>query len=637
VPGLASQLQFALECGVKGLGFYQDYFGIPYPLPKLDMVAVPDFATGAMENWGIMTFRDTALLLDPDKTSLAQKQWVAIVVLHEEAHQWFGNLATMAWWNDVWLNEGFATWLEVMALNTLFPEWLPWEQFGEEHVARAMELDGLANTHPIDVVVDDPRALDEIFDAVSYSKGASIINMLHHYIGDQAFREGLHNYLNAHKYGNATTADLWAAFAKASGKPVDSVMHAWTSRPGYPLVSYDNGQAVQRRFYSSPREAKRAKDAGAWPVPLSVLLDNGRETEPVLANTAAYDLPDSVASAQWFKPNAGQTGFFRSLYTEPMIQALRPALESGKLSAVDRFGVINDVTATTEAGLSDSTGLLELVAALRQEHDYVVWSGVSGALGGLEATVEDEAVRDQIDRFGHWLVRPNVERLGWEGHPDESSFDRLMRPMVLQQAVRFDDQAVTDSARERFDQFVAGQPLDPDLRPVVLYAAARHGGAAEFDALLDRYRHEQSPQAKLSLLAALGRFKKRPEIERFLALGLSPEVRPQDIFVVIAWAFRNRDARVLAWQYLQDNWGTFLQRYGEGGHMLERFPVYVAWGFATHEMAKQIGEFFKAHPHPVLERPAAQAVEAVELKADWYERDQDKIVAFLKDWTVKQK
>jgi aminopeptidase N len=280
--------------------------------------------------------------------------------------------------------------------------------------------------------------------------------------------------------------------------------------------------------------------------------------------------------------------------------------------------------------------LLGLVAALRRESDYVVWGGVSSALGGLEAVVEDEPLRDQIDRFGHWLVEPNVERLGWQAGGGESSFDRLMRPMVLQQAVRFDNQPATAEARRRFDVYMDGGEMEPDLRAVALYAAARHGGAAEFDAILERYRQEQSPQVKMSLLAALGRFRQRPEIERFLALGLSPDVRPQDIFMVIAWGFRNREARDLTWAYVKDNWSTFVKRYSGGGHMLERFPTYAAWGFATHKMATEIDKFFREHPHPVLTRPTAQAVEAVGLKADWWERDRDEIKAFLQKWARAQ-
>jgi puromycin-sensitive aminopeptidase len=637
-PGREGQLAFALETSVRALEFYNGYFGIPYPLPKLDMVALPDFAAGAMENWGLVTYREVALLLDPAKTSLANKQRVAEVITHELAHQWFGDLVTMSWWNDLWLNEGFASWMEVFAKDHLFPEWEVWTEFVNTDFAYSMDMDGLANTHPIEVEVDDPRGLDEVFDAVSYYKGSSIINMLHHYLGGDDFRKGLQDYLKRHSYGNAVTHDLWAAFGKASGKPVDEIMSAWTGQPGHPVVSFDNGDLKQRRFYSSPREAAKAKDnAAVWPIPFGALLADGTETEQLLVKTPTAELPGAVTAAEWFKPNPGQTGFYRSVYTEPMIQALTPALRGDKLPAVDRFGVVNDVFGTIEAGILDSLVGLELVEALRGESNYVVWTAVAGGFGSLEAVVEDEALRKQLDNFGRWLIQPNVKRLGWEAKDGESSFDTLLRSTVLQQAIRFDDKTVTAEAETRFKAYLEGAAVDPDLRPVILYGGARNGGVEEFVAILERYRKEQSPQVKVSYLSALGRFRKPELIARFLELGVSDEVRPQDVYIVLAWGMRNREAREATWAWVQQHWGMFLKRYGGGGHMLDHFPTYVGAGFATHEKAKEIGAFFTAHPHPAIGRPVAQAVEAVELKADWYERDRDAITAFIKGWSAKQK
>jgi puromycin-sensitive aminopeptidase len=638
-PGRKGQLGFALDTAVRTLSFYNEYFGIPYPLPKLDMIAVPDFSVGAMENWGAVTYREVALLLDPAKTSLSNKQRVAEVITHELAHQWFGNLVTMAWWNDLWLNEGFASWMEVYAKDSLFPEWDVWTEFVNTDFAYSMDMDGLANTHPIQVEVDDPRALDEVFDAVSYYKGSSIINMLHHYLGADDFREGLRDYLKKHSYGNTVTHDLWAALARASGKPVDEIMSAWTSQPGYPLVSYDNGELTQRRFYSSPREAAKAKlTAGTvWPIPFGAMLEGGQETPARLVTEATTELPHEVTAAKWFKPNPGQTGFYRSLYTEPMIAAITKPLKDGTLGATDRFGVVDDVFAAIQAGEMSSEVGLELVEALREEANYIVWVAVAGGFGSLEAVVEDEPLREQLDRFGRWLVMPNVERLGWEAKEGEPAFDTLMRPMVLQQAIRYDDEATTREARKRLKAFLEGQPLNPDLRPVVLFAAARHGGTEEFEVILQRYRTEDSPQVKIGFLAALGRFRKPALIKRFLEFGVSEEVRPQDIYIVLAWGMRNREARELTWEWVRKHWGMFLERYGGGGHMLDHFPTYVGAGFATHERAAEIKAFFEAHPHPAIVRPTAQAVEAVELKADWYDRDKLKIRTFADKWETGHK
>jgi puromycin-sensitive aminopeptidase len=631
-PGKKNQLDFALETAVRTLSFFTDYFGIPYPLRKMDMIAVPDFAAGAMENWGAVTYRETALLLDPEKTSLSHKQRVVEVVAHELAHQWFGNLVTMAWWDDIWLNEGFATWVEVLAMDHLFPEWSPWEEFAATNVAYAMELDGLANTHPIQVPVDDPRSLDEIFDAISYSKGASIIDMLHHYLGAEVFKKGLQTYLNRHKFGNTVTHDLWKALGEASGKPVDEVMSAWTSRPGYPIVSFEDGQITQRRFYSSPREAKKAGNVVTdWPIPFGVVLPDGKETPQMLV-TGPTDLPDVAMAADWFKPNPDQTAFFRTQYTGPMIEALSGPLQEKHVAPKDRFGIVNDVFAGTEAGHTDSVSALKLVASLRDETDYVVWNALSGGLAGLIAVVEDDAIRAQFDAFGLWMVQTNVKRLGWTARPKEVPFDTLMRPLVLQLAVRFDDKKVTAKALNQFQEYMNGTELDPDLRGVALYAAARNGSQAEYDAILARYRVEASPQVKMTLLASLGRFRDITIIEQFLQLGISDDVRPQDLFMVLAWGFRSREGRFATWNFMKQHWGLFLKRYGAGGHMLERFPIYAADGFATQEMADEIKAFFAAHPHPAITRPSAQAVESVGIKADWFKRDGAGMAEYLSEW-----
>jgi len=631
-PGQTGQMEFALDVGVRTLSFFDEYFGIPYPLPKLDMVALPDFAAGAMENWGLVTYRETALLLDPAQTSLSNKQRVAEVVAHELAHQWFGNLVTMAWWSDLWLNEGFATWVASLAMDKLFPDWQIWTSFIQDEFSQALEMDSLANTHPIQVEVDDPRSLDEIFDAISYAKGASVLNMLHSYLGAEDFRRGLHDYLDTHAYGNSVTHDLWTALGKASGKPVDSVMSAWTSQPGYPLMAFDDGEVTQSRFYSSPREAGKAGPSQLWPVPFSAVLAGGRTTEPRLIEGGREELPVELMSSDWFKPNPGQTSVFRTMYTAPMIAALTPPLAARTLGAADRFGMGSDVMATTEAGLTPSSVALTLMAALRNESDYVVWNAIGGGLGSLISVIEDDALRGRLERFGQWLVEPNVARLGWSAKDGETTFDTLMRPIVLQQAVRYDNPEVSAEAKRRFDQYMAGGEVAPDLRPVMLFAAARHGGAEEFEAILERYRQEAVPQVKMSLLGALGRFRKPELIKRYLEFALTDEVRSGDIHIVLAWGMRNRDARDATWQWVKDNWELWLSRYGSGGHMLEHFPLYAAAGFATHDIAIEIGDFFASHAHPATKRPAAQAVEAVELKADWCDRDMADVATFLDKW-----
>jgi puromycin-sensitive aminopeptidase len=269
-PDNVEHTKFALDVAVKCLEFFNDYFGIDYPLEKCDLIALPDFASGAMENWGCITFREHALLVDPKNTSLATKQYVAMVVAHELAHQWFGNLVTMRWWTDLWLNEGFASWIEYLAIDHIFPEWKMWTQFVIDEQQQALKLDALENTHPIEVPVSHPDEIRSIFDAISYSKGASTIHMLHSYVGADDFQTGLRYYLKKHTYGNTDTEDLWDAMEEASEKPVKNFMRAWTTKPGFPLVRVnvenDHLTATQERFYTNPLHGE--SDTTLWPVAL---------------------------------------------------------------------------------------------------------------------------------------------------------------------------------------------------------------------------------------------------------------------------------------------------------------------------------------------------------------------------------
>src|SRR5919106_3027842 len=344
-PGKKEQGRFALDVSCRLLSFYNNYFGIPYPLPKLDLIAIPDFAAGAMENWGAITYREVALLVDPAHSSAATKQRVAIIIAHEIAHMWFGNLVTMEWWNDLWLNEGFASWIEYKAVDHLFPEWEMWLQFLFADIGPAMSLDGLRNTHPIEAEIKTPDDINELFDAISYSKGAAIIRMLEQFLGEETFRQGLVHYLSRHQYGNARTEDLWAALEQVSGKPVKAIMDTWTKQPGYPFVEVreqhsGNGPSaltlVQRRFFYDQDPARDAQATSFWRIPVGI--KSAAASTPFFTMLESRDttvrLPDTVPAAggaSWTTVNAGRTGFFRVNYSGDMWERFRPGVESKAL------------------------------------------------------------------------------------------------------------------------------------------------------------------------------------------------------------------------------------------------------------------------------------------------------------------
>ena len=351
-PGKENQANFALDTSVKLLGYFNEYFGIPYPLAKLDHIAIPDFAAGAMENWGAVTYRETALLVDPDNSSAGTRQRVAEVIAHEMAHMWFGDLVTMEWWDDLWLNESFASWMGNKAVDWLFPEWKMWTQFVNMDTNRALSLDGLKNSHPIEQAVKNPAEVSQLFDAISYSKGASVIRMLENFLGEETFRKGLNRYLTSNMYDNARTEDLWSALEKESGQPVTAIMDSWVKQMGYPVIQVESERSgnqtrlsvTQERFVYDRLLGETEPDTEVWRVPISA-QQSGEDSKITVmeGRQAQLDLP--VGDDGWVKVNPLQTGFFRVNYSADDWQRLVPPIKALELHATDRLGVQNDAYA----------------------------------------------------------------------------------------------------------------------------------------------------------------------------------------------------------------------------------------------------------------------------------------------------
>jgi aminopeptidase N len=466
-PDNVKHTEFALDIAVKCLEFYNEYFDIPYPLAKCDFVALPDFASGAMENWGCITFREQALLVDPQNTSLPMKQYVANVVAHELTHQWFGNLVTMQWWNDLWLNESFASWMSYLAVDHIFREWNVWEQFIVDEQSAALRLDSLENTHPIEVTIDHPDEIRTIFDAISYEKGASVLLMLKNYLGDEAFRDGLRHYLKKHAYGNAQTVDLWASLEEVSGKPVTEFMHAWTSQPGYPIVyagEFEGSESLlQERFYFDPNTKKA--DA-VWPIPLL-------PSEPLELET--FDRPKIELKQMSANTvlNSGRSGFYRVAYSPERTAALAELVEAGNLSPLDRLGLLADAFEAAKAGYTSTISALKLLESYKNEDNTFVWDIMASSLGGIRSTMRDEDLREAMKPLGRELAKAQAARLGWDAKPDESHFDTLLRPTVIGLATLSDDKQMTEEALQRFSDMKRPEDIAPDMRGIVYGTAAR--------------------------------------------------------------------------------------------------------------------------------------------------------------------
>ena len=633
--GKEEQGEFALDTSVKMLSFFNDYFGIPYPLPKLDHLAIPDFAAGAMENWGCITYRETALLVDPANSSAGTRQRVAEVVAHEMAHMWFGDLVTMQWWDDLWLNESFATWVGTKAVDWLFPEWSMWTQFVNMDTNRAFNLDGLKNSHPIEQEVANPAEVSQLFDAISYSKGGSVLRMLEHFLTPSVFRIGLNTYLTRHSYQNARTTDLWTALEESSGQPVNSIMSSWTGQTGYPVVDVaatntESGLSLEVRQERFVFDSVLGEDTGddeeqVWPVPLTVAADGAPVTAHLVSGATGTVDVAAPTQPDWFKVNPDQTGFYRVNYTDTDREKLASLVADRTLPATDRLGIQNDAFALSRAGLLPVTRFLALAESYQDETDASVWSDLATNLREIESLIADEPYLDAYHAFGRRLFGPAAQRSGWEARPGEGHLDSLARSTVLSQAGAYGDPAVIRQAQELFEAYQSDPSnVRPDLRGVVFSLVAQSGDRAVYDRMWDLERAAELHEEKIRFLISMARFQQEELLRETLERSLTDDVRSQDtIFVVTAVAANNR-GRSLAWDFLQEQWDEFDRRYGGGGFGLMRL-VSITNHFTTNEQREEVEAFFEAHPTPAAERTIRQALERIALNVAWLDRNRDEL------------
>ena len=609
-PGKKHQAKFALDCAVKILEFYETYFAIPYPLPVLDMIAIPDFTAGAMENWGAITYRESALLVDEDHSSIGNKQWVALVIAHEIAHQWFGNLVTMEWWTHLWLNEGFASYIEYLAVDKLFPKWDIWTQFSTHELGSALRLDSLLHTHPIEIPVHHPNEIGEIFDEVSYSKGASIIRMLADYLGEKDFRDGLRYYLKKHSYKNTETFHLWEAFEKVSKKPVAKMMRNWTSLPGYPVVRAEivknKLNLSQERFFASPISAKKVKDKTTWRIPISI-----------------------KSRKSWLKINFGEAGFYRTAYSPELLEKLKIPVEKKLISARDRLGIIRDLFALAEAGTIPTTDALEFLSAYKHEDNYSVWLELSMGLGRLEQLLVPPKTRHlrpekNLNNLILELFSPLAGRLGWTPKKDEIHTNTLLRSLAISRAGRSGDEKIIVEARKRFAQ----NNIHPDIRGAVYSFVAKWGGEKEYRTFMARYKKETLHEEQNRLGGALGDFQDEKLLEQTCQFAMSKNVRPQDTISILSSVGANPEGRDVWLSFIQKNWKTLVQHYGEGGHTLQRLVKAIS-GSAEEKHFKSFKKFFATHDAPGAKRAIEQVKEKLEGNVAWLRRDGKKIEKFL--------
>lgn len=625
-PGKKQQGEFALDCAVKALAFYTDYFGISYPLPVLDLIAIPDFAAGAMENWGAVTYRETALLVDPEHSALTAKKRVALVVCHELAHQWFGNLVTMEWWTHLWLNEGFATYMEYLALDHLFPEWNMWTQFAADDLDAAFKMDCHQNQHPIEVPVNHPDEIREVFDAMSYSKGASIVRMLVSYIGEKNFRAGLHSYLKKHSYNNAETEDLWAAFEVASGMPVAKMMHNWTAYAGYPVITAEHKGAnlalSQERFLAS---GKKAKDDPTWTVPLDIRYSNKKKSSRVVMDKKSIK---TELSGAWYKLNDGETAYARMRYPKDIQAALAQPILTKELSSIDRLGLIRDMGALATAGKVPTTDVLDFLKHYQNETDYMVWLAVTDLIVQLENLFLKEKFIGKYREYALPLFENILKQVGFKKVKGEKDTDTLLRTLVLSMAIRYDHPEVLAWGKDEFAKVMKGEHLDPDLRGPVYRAGAIAGGTKAYAWLETQYKKAGLQEEKNRLAVALTSFRDKPIIEKTWAFIFSDAVRSQDTVLLVGVLWGNPYARDSAWSYTKKNWNAINKKYGKLFKMMDRFVAYPG-SLVTDKEMTDFKKFFAGKKIPGAEREVKLSLDRLSAKNAWINRDRKPLMAYF--------
>lgn len=629
-PGKKHQAKFALQVAIDTLEFFNKYFDIPYPLPVLDMLAIPDFAAGAMENWGAVTYRETALLVDEQHTPLVNKQYVAHVIAHELTHQWFGNLVTMEWWTHLWLNEGFATYMSYAALDKLFPQWHMWTQFIFQDFGHALRADALKTTHPIEVEVHHPSQIDEIFDAVSYNKGASVIRMLADYLGEKDFRDGLRYYLKKHSYKNTSTVHLWEAFEKISGKPVRHIMNRWTKQDGFPVVSIKStGHSLrleQRRFFSSAVTKASTNDRTLWPIPVKLALASGKSVYSMLQSK--HTLVPLKRSADHVKLNSEEVGFYISHYEPEMLEALHAPLNTLALKQDDRMGIIRDAFALTQAGEMSVIEALKLAEQYSNELSYNVWVEILSGFGEVDDLLAGSSAQSLFNRFVLESMRKIKHKVNWQPRANESNNITLLRGLILKALGEYGDKATIARAQKIFRKAKKPQDIHPDIRSVVYYLAARNGNLKDHKRIAELYKNTDVHEEKNRLGRALVMFKQPQLLKRSLNFVFSKHVRLQDAPFVYIFGWNNQQAWPLLWNFVQGNWSMLLERYGQGGRMLS-YMIKPLSSYADPKAALSIQKFLKTHQIPSTRMATVQTLEKLQGHLAWRKRDRKPLEKFL--------
>jgi puromycin-sensitive aminopeptidase len=633
IPGKQPLTPFGHEIAVASLTFFEDYYGIRYPGGKLDLLAIPDFASGAMENLGAITFRETALLVDQQSATHGELERVADVVAHENAHMWFGDLVTMSWWNGLWLNEAFATFMEMLAVDAWKPEWKRWDSFGVSRAA-AFSVDGLHSTRPIEYPVHAPKDADAMFDVLTYEKGASVLRMLEQYIGPTVFRDGVRDYLHAHAYGNADTHDLWMSLGKIAKQPVPELMNSWIFQPGFPLITAElqglDLVVTQQRFTYLPSPLTPRSASVTWQIPLQIRVTASGKTNTtriLLTETnTTVPLPPEWESVLL---NEGGHGFYRVRYAPELIGRL---LNAGidRLAVTERFNLINDAWATTIAGLMPLTDYLDLTARFMKEQDKNVWAVLLDSFSFLNRIIATED-RPALEAFVRDRVGPAVASLGWAPRDGESEGIRQLRgDLIGAQGKLGNDPAIQRRAMELYRAHRHdATAVDPNVVPALVAILAHTGHTARYEEFYELFRAAATPQEERRYLFSLATFQPKPLLERTLARTISGDIRTQDAPFLVSAILGNVYGRELAWAFVKTNWEKMDQVFPKQG--LRRMCGGIV-NLATPELQRDVEDFFTTRKIDLGGKTLEQYLEQLRIAVTVKERDSRALRTYLEGY-----
>ncbi|KYQ89958.1 puromycin-sensitive aminopeptidase-like protein [Tieghemostelium lacteum] len=629
VIGKEEKGDFALDVATRALSFFIDYFEIPFPLKKCDHIAIPDFAFGAMENWGLITYREV-ILLTSDKTTTRTKQRIANVIGHELAHQYFGNLVSPTWWSQLWLNEGFATFMGYLVTDKLFPEWNVWMDFLDAYGNGALNLDSLDNTHPVEVPVRSSSQINEIFDAISYNKGSCIIRMLESRFGDK-FRQGLSHYLNKHSYGNTKTEDLWESISLKTGVNVNEFIDNFTKKPGYPVIKIQSTQKpgvfelTQRQFRLSGVENPTDP---IWSCFIKVQTDQGPIDYVLDKKQGTLEIPNFTEQS-WIKPNYGQAGYYRIEYDGSIISRLVPKIKSLELPATDRLGLLSDTFQLCKAGVVKIGVYMDLVSAYVNENESAIWDQIVSQLGLLSSLIYDQEYASKLDELQIKLYKPVYQKIGFVPVQGESSTNTLLRERIIVKLGQLGEPEVLAECRKRFEQFKSDpNSLPSDMRSYVFASVIRHGGEAEQAVIIEQYLKTNIAAERNTYLGVLAGSQHAILVEKALSFSLSKDVRMQDTYIV--WTGIPIKAQPSAWTYLETNFKSINETFSQT-LLFARMIAYALPYKASPEQYQHIEQFFVKNPVAVCERAIKQDLEKITVNTKWFNTFNND----LKQWLSK--